>query len=62
MNDPFKQRELFEDQAKQKAAGDEEANDMDFAKVQDVVIKVILVVCSSTPLKYVISIESPGLY
>ena len=29
MNDPFKQRELFEDQAKQKAAGDEEANFVD---------------------------------
>ena len=29
MNDPFKQRELFEDQAKQKAAGDEEANFID---------------------------------
>jgi lysyl-tRNA synthetase class 2 len=29
MNDPFKQRELFEDQARQKAAGDEEANFVD---------------------------------
>jgi lysyl-tRNA synthetase class 2 len=29
MNDPFKQRDLFEDQAKQKAAGDEEANFVD---------------------------------
>ena len=29
MNDPFKQRYLFEDQAKQKAAGDEEANFVD---------------------------------
>ena len=29
LNDPFKQRELFEDQAKQKAAGDEEANFVD---------------------------------
>ena len=29
MNDPFKQRDLFEDQARQKAAGDEEANFVD---------------------------------
>ena len=29
MNDPFKQRELFEDQVRQKAAGDEEANFVD---------------------------------
>ena len=29
MNDPFRQRELFEEQAKQKAAGDEEANFVD---------------------------------
>ena len=29
MNDPIKQRQLFEDQARQKAAGDDEANDID---------------------------------